>query len=818
VLCSFYRICLGLSLVLLLICWGACDHSGPAPERTSSPLVAVIEQEAPQQWAAFEEWVAAEIQQPRESVPLPSNPVLAEPKWPCQRLDQALDQAVVTCPWQSSRDDERPLIRLGPFRSDEPAATFKVEKTFDRMLGWAAEMTISGFLVRCEDVGRVSIDIRAPYGQHLDLRWSDGGFARIPVPDNERSWRLDLLTDGLTDWAGRLDELMIRSDGFEESSVFEIRSLCFYGHENVFVKPVGHRTVGVAGERRSAIYGHCPAEVKLADCYIPADARLTVGLAALGADPGRSPMGSAATEVDFEIVVEYDGEQTTVFDQRVGVAGGWRDVSVSLAPWAGQDVSLSLKTHSEQPDVIALWGSPTIYQPVANPPIMILYLIDALAAKHCSLYGYDRPTTPRMEALAERGVWFANMYTNAPVTVTSVPNTQLSMPAERHGVYHSSIAAPRELVTIADALSAAGFATASFVTNANAGVRQGMDQGFDEFFPHALFHWDERTSADRTVPIEAVLDWFEKHHDRPAFVYIHTCEPHAPYVPPAGFRGRFDPEYRGPINGTLDDKTGFFAAHTPRDIEHVRALYDEEVLYADARLGELLDRAAAAGLADRLNIFVIADHGEGFQEHGHWGHGDDMYEEVLRVPLVAAGPLITARGRQDLQVNLYDIMPTILDLFGIPQPYELSGTSLRTLMQTSAGARPAELSPARTTFASHHRHRGRGQIEYAVVEARRWKLHYRYMLEDQPAYPTPARFELYDLESDPEELHDLITERQDVARRLMCKLVVYARQQHPYETGLSERGLGFDAEQLQELMELGYIETPREEPARPDQP
>jgi arylsulfatase A-like enzyme len=795
-----------LPALIPLAGWGGCGRSETTEDGASEALLAAIEREAPQEWQAFEEWVTTEIQKVREPVPLPVNPVLAKPKWPCQRLDQALDQAAITCAWQTARDDDKPLIRLGPFRSDEPAATFKAEKTFDRMLGWAVEMTISGFLVQCEEVGRVTLDIRAPYGRHLDLRWSDGGFARIPVPDNERSWKLDLLTDGLTNWAGQLDTFMIRSDGFEEGGVFEIRSLCFHGHENVFVKPVGCRAVSVAGERRSTIYGHCPAEVRFADCLIPANARLTVGLAALGAEPERTLTGSAATEVDFEIVVEHDGEQTTAFDQRVSTGGGWHDVSVSLSQWAGQQVALALRTHSEQPDVIALWGSPTIYQPVANPPIMILYLIDALAAKHCSLYGYERPTMPRMEALAERGVWFAHMYTNAPVTVTSVPNTQLSMPAERHGVYHSSIAAPRELVTIADALSAAGFATASFVTNANAGVRQGMDQGFDEFFPHALFHWDERTSADRTVPIEAVLDWFEQHRDRPAFVYIHTCEPHAPYVPPAGFRGRFDPDYRGLINGTLDDQTGFFAAHAARDIEHVRALYDEECLYADARLGEFLDRMEAAGLADRLNIFVIADHGEGFQEHGHWGHGDDLYEEVLRVPLVAAGPLITARGRQDLQANLYDIMPTILDLFDVPQPYDLFGTSLRTLMQTGPGARPAELSPERTTFASHHRHRGRGQIEYAVVEARRWKLHYRYMLEDQPAYPKPARFELYDLESDPAERHDLIAERPDVARRLMCKLVAYARQQHPYETGLSERGLGFDSEQLHELMELGYIE------------
>ena len=492
----------------VLFGWPGCGRSGTSPDSAPEARVAAIESEAPQDWQAFEEWVATEIQMARAPVPLPANPVLAAPKWPCRRLAQVLDQAEITCAWQPGNDDNKPLITLGPFRSDERAATFTAEKTFDRMLGWGLEMTVSGFEVESADVGRVSIDIHAPYGRHLDLRWSDGGFMRIPVPDNERSWKLDLLTDGLTNWAGRLDNLMIRSDGFEETGAFAIRSLSFHAHENTFAKPVGQRRISVEGERRSAIYGHCPAEVTFATGSVPTDANLTVGLAALLPDRGQSLAKSTAAEVDFEIVVEHDGEPGTVLDRRLNVGRGWTNVSVSLARWAGQDVSLSLKTHSEQPGAVALWGSPTIYQPVADPPIMILYLIDALGAKHCSLYGYKRPTTPRLDALAERGVWFAHLYTNSPVTVPSVPDIQLSMPTERHGVYHSSIGAPLELVTIADALSAAGFATASFITNANAGVRQNMDQGFDEFFPRALFHWCERTSADRSVPINGALSWF----------------------------------------------------------------------------------------------------------------------------------------------------------------------------------------------------------------------------------------------------------------------------------------------------------------------
>ena len=138
------------------------------------------------------------------------------------------------------------------------------------------------------------------------------------------------------------------------------------------------------------------------------------------------------------------------------------------------------------------------------------------------------------------------------------------------------------------------------------------------------------------------------------------------------------------------------------------------------------------------------------------------------------------------------------------------GKSLYPLMRSEGdaaegGADDPELTPDRTTITSHHRHVARGYVEYAVIEAARWKLFYRYMREDEPTYPQPARFELYDLESDPDERQDLIYQHPDVARRLMCKLVAYAREQHPYDTSLGVDQLGFDPQQLRELQSLGYI-------------
>jgi len=795
-------------LLAACVCVSACERRPtPAPAGGTEATIDDVRRDAPSDWDDFESWVIDEIQTIRTPQPLPENPVLAEPRLPCVRLDRILHEAEIDCVWMpGAADDDRRPLTLGPFRSDSPNSQFTAGKRFDRQFGWGLQMRVSGLGVRAEEVGRLRLRLLAPYGEHIDLRWSQGGLARLPVSRNDETLTLELATNGLTGWDGAVDYLIIRSDGYEDEGVFEIESIQFLGPENAFPRPAGDGRFSAGRERRSAIYAHCPAEITFQDMDVPPKGKLTVGLAA--EIPARSSDASSA-EVNFEIIVTHAGERETVLDRRVAAGGRWFDAAVPLAKWSGKKISLTLQNRSNRPSAIALWANPVIYEPTPAPPIMILYLIDTMGAKHCSLYGYERPTTPTLERLAARGVWFANMYANSPVTVTSVPDTQLSMPTERHGVYHASIKAPLELVSIADALSAAGFATASFITNANAGERQGMDQGFDEYYPQALFHWKEKNSLDRSVPIEKVTDWFARHADRPAFAYIHTCEPHAPFTPPPGYKGRFDSDYDGPLDGTLDAKKGFFAAQTPREFEYIRALYDEECLFADARLGRFLDRMDGVGLGERLNIFVIADHGEELKEHDHWGHGIGLYNEVLRVPLTAAGPLITARGRRDIPANLYDVMPTILDLFDLPQPYELFGVSLRTLMQTDAGSAPAELSPARTTFTSHHRHRGRGQIEYAVIEASKWKLHYRYMLGDEPSYPTPTRFELYDLENDPDERENLIDQRRDVARRLMSKLTAYSRAQHPYAS--TSGSVSFDADQLRDLQVLGYIETKEEQ-------
>ncbi|MCH7527635.1 MAG: sulfatase, partial [Planctomycetes bacterium] len=713
----------------------------------------------------------------------------------------------------------------GPFNSNLTAEGFEVRSTGDE-LGPAALLMLRGFLVRREDVGAISIEIRQPFGEHFDLIWSRAGMIRIPIPDNKRFWTLHITTDGFAEWTGRLNEIAVRTDGTGKDPV-EIRSFQFLPREDAFREPVGVARVSVNREIRSAIYTHCPATLAFHNITVTDGARLQVGLGQIAPYQkagrlGKESQGNPISRVEFEIIVEHDGNQVSVLKKQLAFDETWIDVSTSLEEWNGKTITLSLKATSDTPGAVACWANPVVYVPVRDPPCVIIYLIDALGAKHIGLYGYDRQTMPRLSAFAAGGVWFAQMFANSPRTIESVPDLMLSMPTERHGVFHASIAVADELVTLADALRAAGFATASFCTNVNAGPRQNMDQGFDHFVDRIAYHWNGR--ADRTVPIEEVMAWLNVHRDRPTFLYIHTAEPHAPYTPPATFAGRFDADYQGSIDGTYHPQHGFLQSQTDRDVAHVAALYDEEVAYADAQFGRFLDALARAGRMDATHIFVIADHGEEFREHGTWGHGRNLHGEVMRIPLVIAGPEVTARGRLETQAQLFDLMPTILDIFDLPEPYPLAGESLVPILRTPVakhdpqpgvtsmpdtgsttdGAEHNALQD-RTIFASTYAGHSVGVIQYAAIETGRWKLMYRFN-EEATMFPgTPVDFVLFDLLADSDEQHDVLDANRDVARRIMGKLIAWRRRQAPFAPGSRTDRLMLDPEQLEELRSLGYI-------------
>lgn len=805
------------SALATLTLLGACERGGsggggpgPAP---SDPLAG-----APQALPELLEWAQTALRTAPDPVAPPADPQLPSPITPTLHLEDQLWRAQVTCEWKPPAGESAALASIGPFQSDQPNPHFRPRVDVENA-GIAIEMR--GFSAPCDKIGAIAIELLVPAGRHFDLAWSRAGRVRVPLPDNEKFWSLTIASDGFAEFSGTLDKLDLLVQTPPPGRPVQVRSLRLLPRERAFTRPVGVRRVTLSREGRTALYLHCPAEVRFSGVEIPAGARFHAGLGTVAGPGGvmraESPPGDAesrpaatgATPTDdhtarIELIVSHGGRETVVLDRRVSAASGaWTDVSAALDQFAGQRVDVILRANATTTDAVALLSAPTIYTPMAEPPLVVLYLIDTLGATHMSLYGYERPTTPRLDALAAEGAWFSDAFANASRTIESVPNLLLSLPSERHGVDGPSATAPLQLVSLADALRAAGFATASFCTNVNAGPRQAMDQGFESFFDRIGYYW--AGDGDRTVPIDDVLNWLSSRRDRPAFLYIHTAEPHAPYTPRPGYAGCFTTGYTGQIDGSYDPRRGFQQAREERDLRHVIGLYDEEIRYADARFGAFLEAVAAAGLRERLTIVVVADHGEEFLQHGAWEHGKNLFCEALRIPLIIAGPKVSARGRIAAPAQLMDVMPTILDLFELPRPYPLSGVSLAPLLgKTPTAEEVARHTAASMIVSSNYNYAGGGVIEWSVKEAGRWKL----LLNSRPlpsqSGRLTSRFALFDLHADPGEQRNVIDEQPEVARRLIGRLIAFRRENPRYQVGATDQR-SLDAEQLRELQNLGYV-------------
>lgn len=818
------------SALALLLAAGGCDSTseGDASEARSTAHAAaesalrVDASAAPTKLEELVPWTESTLGTFPGPQPLPAAKLPA-PKWGVDRLIDELDNASVTTAWESTARDTQPLARVGPFRSDQPTPLFSADKKFNRKTGHMLELGVRGFQVQREDVGAILLDIEAPWGDYIDLVWNVVGLIRLPLPGDHARCQIRVETEGLERWEGMLGKLFIRTDGVQEG-VIKIHAIEFLPQSQAFPEAVGVRAVRPARDRRPAVYMHTPSSVVFSDIELPPNAKFQSGLAVLANDA--TPNGA---EVQMSLIVRRNGDEQTVLDETVRSGADWIDYSTSLAEWAGQNVDIEIRVKSPDPDAVALWGSPTIYEPVEDPPIFIVYLIDTLGALHMDLYGYPRPTMPFLRRTAQqRGAWFVNAYCNSPVTVSSIPDLMLSVPAERHQTYAESMHPPLELVTFAETLQAAGFATWSFVTNVNAGPRQCMDQGFDVLIDHISFANDE--GALRTVELSAVDRWLNYAADRPILMYVHTAEPHYPYEAPEQFTRLFATGYSGRCNGKSCMSLAKKGVMTLDEIKHVHSLYDAECLFADSQLARFHELLEQRGVADRATTIVIADHGEEIMEKGHLGHGKGLAQPVLRIPMVAWGPLIKRRGPVDELAQLLDVMPTVLDLLDVSPPYDLVGDSLADVLRVDSAAAPA--APERVIVVSHHRYRGQGKIEYAVIENAKWKLTRDvYNIAGETTAFTPSegprgelasRFLLYDLENDPQEQTDLLAERPEVARRLLLELVRYAQAQRPYEGHGAEDARSFSAAQIKELQTLGYVgDSDEEDPNEPndeDQP
>lgn len=303
---------------------------------------------------------------------------------------------------------------------------------------------------------------------------------------------------------------------------------------------------------------------------------------------------------------------------------------------------------------------------------VVLLTVDALRADHVSAYGYDRATTPNIDALAREGALFESAYCPTPHTSYSIS----SMMTGKYMRPLLSLGLGEDSETWAQYVRRYGWRTAAFYPPAVFYIDENRFSGFER--DRLGFEYAKVEFADPVLREKQVAEYLtDAAPDRPLFLWVHFFEPHEPYV--------LHPEHP-------------FVGGRSEDLD----AYDSEVATADDGIGRIvrLVRARRPGAV----IVVTADHGEEFGEHGGRYHGTSVYEEQVRVPLVVVGPGIHAGLRVPTVVQTIDLLPTALSAIGIPRPPRLRGRDLGPLLLGAAasvgpGAGGGDIRSAEEGFA-----------------------------------------------------------------------------------------------------------------------
>ena len=397
-----------------------------------------------------------------------------------------------------------------------------------------------------------------------------------------------------------------------------------------------------------------------------------------------------------------------------------------------------------------------------GPVDVLIVTVDTARADHFSYVGPSPVTTAATDTLAAEGAAFLTAIAPSPITLVSHSSLFTGQDPFMHGVRNNGdFALAPEAVTLAELLADHGWATAAFIGATVLDSRYGLDQGFDHYDDEiavtdatGMFTYPRRRGGE---VVAAALRWLGGVGQGPTFVWVHLFDPHAPYDPPEPERSNF-PE----------------------------SAYNGTIAYADRVVGELLDGYRRLGRYDRGLVVLTSDHGESLGEHGERTHGVFVYDATVRVPLVIRGPGIEPGARLVEPVSLIDVMPTVLSLAGIAVPPTVAGHDLAPQLRGEV----VDDDDGRTIYVeSLLPQLSYGWSPLQGLRTARWK----FIRGTVP--------ELYGLEADPAELHDLAEIQTDVTDELSSQLVATLGREH---STTADR-LEVDEAERSRLAALGYV-------------
>lgn len=482
---------------------------------------------------------------------------------------------------------------------------------------------------------------------------------------------------------------------------------------------------------------------------IPRGGSLGFGVGAEGESPAPAPV---------EVWITPEGaERTRLFEG--SAEGEWHDEVLSLERWQGRVARIDFVVKGQGRGRVG-WGAPTLLVP---PPEeerrlepaknVVVLVVDTLRADKLRPFNpRSRVNTPVLDAMAGQSVLFEQAHAPENWTKPSVASVLTGLFPATHGAKSTEARLPDGALLISEHVRAQGFATAGFIANGYVSDRFGFDQGWDHYTNYIR---ESRNTEAENVFGEAAT-WIEAHRDGRFFVYIQTIDPHVPYDPPDEYVRMYDRrDYAGQVQPRQTHDLLERAKRTPpavtfdaSDQRRLTALHDGEISYHDHSLGQFIERLRQLGVWEDTLFVMTADHGEEFNDHGSWGHGHTVFEELLHVPLLFHMPGNIPTGmRVSDTVSTVDVAGTVVALAGLPAMPNDEGVDLTTYM---TGARPAVPSVAFSDFLDDRR----------VITAGRWKLMLRGI-----------NGTLFDLETDPGEQREVDRNDHPIAMRF-CRIML----------------------------------------------
>lgn len=457
---------------------------------------------------------------------------------------------------------------------------------------------------------------------------------------------------------------------------------------------------------------------------------------------------------------------------------------------------------------LAACGGSSSGGPPEGAPNVVLVSIDSLRADHLGCYGHGFPTSPTIDALAADGARFEEAVSTTSWTLPAHAALFTGLYDTAHGLVDNGQRLAEEHSTLAEAFQAAGWQTAGFFGGPYLHPTFGLAQGFDVYQSCMTTLPDEledeavrdesrarkgRSHEDITGPrtLEEVERWSASAGDEPFFLFVHLWDVHYDFIAPPKYVELFDPGYTGRLTGV--DFMGNNKIHKrmpPRELQHLKALYDAEIRYTDEILGKILTALERDGRMENTIVVVTADHGEEFLEHAGKGHQRTLYDEVLRVPLIfhwnGRFKDEDGRGRSiPQQVRLIDVMPTLLTLAGVERQPRVIGQDLTPLLLGEA----APETPALCELLVDQR-------VARVLRTREFKT-------IRLGSGAEERVSGFDLASDPRELAPLRAKERATQQGLEVLERELQRAQS-FRVGTSNE-VDVDPEVLERLRNLGYI-------------